>query len=123
MVSNNYEPDDPDTAEKVDFERIKWIKGDLEAGAENFPDPNYERFSNMSPAEMFNLFFDEDVFQFLVDESNNYATYQNCANPNITIEEMRCAIAILILSGYNILPEKKYYWDTEGRAIWETKWL
>ncbi|KAG5861864.1 hypothetical protein JTB14_029292 [Gonioctena quinquepunctata] len=33
------------------------------------------------------------------------------ADPRITASEIRCFIAILILSGYNPLPSKRLYWD------------
>ncbi|KAJ8942557.1 hypothetical protein NQ318_021959 [Aromia moschata] len=45
-----------------------------------------------------------------VDE--NYARFKNHAAPKITFEEMKCAIGILILSGYNPRPGKRFFWDS-----------
>lgn len=32
--------------------------------------------------------------------------------PNLTEDEIKCFIGILILSGYNVLPGRRFYWDT-----------
>nr|CAH7726537.1 unnamed protein product [Callosobruchus chinensis] len=52
-------------------------------------------------------------FQFLADQSNLYAAFKNCKpSPNITANEMRCFISILIVSGYNKVPSKRSFWDS-----------
>jgi hypothetical protein len=57
------------------------------------------------------LFFDADVIDFLVIESNKYAIFKNEPNPSIAPEEMKAFIAILPLSGYIQLPEKRAFWE------------
>ncbi|KAK9744399.1 Transposase IS4 [Popillia japonica] len=93
---------------------IKWISGDLAHTHNNFISPNYEMYKNLSCVEIFELFFDEDIMKFLVEQSSRYALFTNCQDPKISIEEMQCFLAILIISGYNELLGKRYYWDSES---------
>ncbi|RZF47290.1 hypothetical protein LSTR_LSTR009781 [Laodelphax striatellus] len=60
------------------------------------------------------LFFDEELIEHLVTESNKYAVFVNCPHPNITGNEVKCFIGILILSGYNTVANKRLYWDENG---------
>jgi len=45
-----------------------------------------------------------------VSESNKYAIVCNKKDFDITVEVLKCFISILIISGYNSLPGKRYYW-------------
>ncbi|KAB0803706.1 hypothetical protein PPYR_00676 [Photinus pyralis] len=65
-----------------------------------FPLPNYSEYANKSPVELVEMFLDSNIY------------WKNPENPNITLGELRCFIAILILSGYNNLPGKNFYWDS-----------
>nr|CAH7735590.1 unnamed protein product [Callosobruchus chinensis]CAH7735593.1 unnamed protein product [Callosobruchus chinensis] len=66
----------------------------------------------MAPVDAFEKIFDDEVFQFLADQSNLYAAFKNCnPSPNITANEMRCFIAILIVSGYNKVPSSEIDYD------------
>lgn len=49
----------------------------------------------------------------LVKETAGYALFKNHQNPNITKENLKCSIGILIFSGYHALPGKIYYWDSQ----------
>lgn len=88
-----------------------WIKGDLEPTSRDFPEPDYSQYKNMSAVDLFELFFDEDIFQHLTEQTQQYSQYKNEVDPSITNPEIRCFVAILILSVYNLLPSKKMYWD------------
>jgi DNA excision repair protein ERCC-6 len=91
----------------------KWVEGDMQC-AGNFPSvSDYSAYSKLSCVELFELFIDEDLIEHLVAETEKYASFLNCPNPNITSEEIKAFIGILIVSGYNNLPGKKYYWDTK----------
>ncbi|KAJ8971984.1 hypothetical protein NQ314_000442 [Rhamnusium bicolor] len=50
-----------------------WIQGDFEALKKYFPSPDYSAYANMSPVELFELFFDSEVMKMLVDETRNYS--------------------------------------------------
>lgn len=60
---------------------------------------------------MFELFFDNEIINYLVDESQRYAQFINQPDPKISLDEMRCFLGVLLLTGYNELPSKRMYWD------------
>ncbi|XP_025192461.1 piggyBac transposable element-derived protein 2-like [Melanaphis sacchari] len=66
----------------------------------------------MSPTHIFELFFDDEVIKLLITESLNYAVYRSFTNTNLSTDEIKCFIGILILSGYNTLPGRRFYWDS-----------
>ncbi|KAG5865569.1 hypothetical protein JTB14_012749 [Gonioctena quinquepunctata] len=69
---------------------------------------------NLSPIQLFEIFFDDSVFEYLAKQAQIYARFKNEADPGITASEIRCFIAILMLSGYNPLPSKRLYWDSKN---------
>ncbi|KAG5873081.1 hypothetical protein JTB14_010497 [Gonioctena quinquepunctata] len=99
-------------AERLGKIQISWIDGDLIPSPREFPKQS-NRFSNvhLSPVEMFEKFIDDQIVEFLVDQSNKYALFLNETYPKITCDEMKCCLAILILSGYAELPGRDFYWD------------
>lgn len=95
--------------------RRTWIPGTFESNLNKpFPVFNYDKYKDFSLVELFELFIDEDIIDHFVRESNRYATFINCGNPDITANEVKCFIGILILSGYNVLPNRRLYWDSHG---------
>lgn len=50
---------------------------------------------------------DKTVIDFLIQESSKYALFLNCNDLNITPDEIRCFIAVLLVSEYNVLPGEK----------------
>lgn len=93
---------------------ITWINGDIVPTARKFPKPDYSKYQHMSPIDFFEKFFDNEIIQLLVEQSTNYALYLNESNPKISSEEMKCAIAILLVTGYNILPGRDFYWESQN---------
>ncbi|KAJ8939688.1 hypothetical protein NQ318_011735 [Aromia moschata] len=63
--------------------------------------------------DIFEEFLGDDVIGLLVEQSNKYALFCNQPHPNISKEEMKCAIGILIVTGYNELPGRDFYWDSK----------
>lgn len=68
--------------------------------------------NNLSPVELFNLFFDDDLITMIVTYSNQYAAKKNKTG-DITSEEMRTFVGILLLSGYVPLPRRKLFWQSQ----------
>lgn len=88
-----------------------WEQGELCSSLRVLPESNFSIYSDKTAVEIFEFFFHDEQIQLLVDESNNYALFKNLPNPNITCEELRCFLGILIQSSYNVLPNKRLYWD------------
>lgn len=77
-----------------------------------FPEPDISLYREMSAVQLFELFITDDIIDFLTHESNKYAVYKNCPNPNVTHDDMQCFLPILLVSGYDKKPSKKSYWDS-----------
>lgn len=107
-------PNPPSTYQVFSFptvEQPKWTRGNLESNG-TFSKPNYSFYTGMSPTHLFELFFDDEVIKLLITESLNYAVYKGFTNTNLSTDEIKCFVGILILSGYNTLPGRRFYWDT-----------
>ena len=90
----------------------EWIEGDFESCTQEFILPRVPKHEAASIVDFFELFVDNDLIHLLVEESNRYAQSKNYPDPNITEDEIKCFIGILILSGYNQLPSKRNYWES-----------
>lgn len=94
--------------------KITWADGDLFPAPREFPKSDRLRYMNLSPVELFEKFIDDEIVQYIVNESNKYALFLNHANPKITVAEMNyCCLGILILTGYSELPGRDFYWDSQ----------
>lgn len=95
----------------------RWKKKRLEKSnaiyewPENTPSANLE---GMTPTALFNLIFDDDVMEYIVDQTNLYANqvknkplFQTC------VSEMKKFFAILLMSGYCKLPPMHMYWENQ----------
>lgn len=92
---------------------LRWIKNrDIHETNTVFPEQNYSNYRNMNAIELLELFLDDEVINFLVDESNKYALFINSPDPHITLDEMRCFLGILVNSGYNSVPSRRSFWDS-----------
>lgn len=65
----------------------KWIPGDIQPMPRQFPEQDYSRYKDMSPVELFELFFDEDICQYITKQTPLYAQFKNKTDPGITLQE------------------------------------
>ena len=72
------------------------------------------RSSISCPTDSFYIFFDDTFFENLVNETNLYA-FQNDFYLNVSTDEMKTFIALILRSGYFRLPSKRLHWckDTD----------
>lgn len=77
-----------------------------------FPKDNYAMYKNMTHCELFELFFTDELLQLISQQTTTYALFRNCPDPQVSVEELRVFIAILLVSGYNELPSKRSYWES-----------
>lgn len=88
----------------------EWKENDLkvpffvDAGIENEPD-------GKSPVELFECFWDNDMIQQMCSTSVLYAVQSGNTSFQVSEDEMRCFVAILLVSGYNNVPARKNYWE------------
>lgn len=111
VAVRDFIPDEAESFAKIDHTQVDWIEGDFQARPKHFPRFSYQEYKDYTPTEVFELFMDNDIIDFLVSESNKYGLFKNMPDPMISRDEIKCFLAILVNSGYNTLPGKKYYWD------------
>jgi len=73
--------------------------------------------------ELFELFLDDHIFKHMVEQSRLYRVSNNWPDPNISEEEMKVFLGILIVSGYNKFSSKAMFWsegkDLQNQAVYE----
>lgn len=90
-----------------------WKSADLSAPvAQVFPESDFSRYADFSPVELFELFFDPELFLIMVQEIQNYAAFKNIQDPNVSVGDLKCFLGVLTVSGYNKLPGARFYWQT-----------
>jgi hypothetical protein len=86
-----------------------------------FPEANYTRFKGLSPLDLFDLIFDKDLLEIIATKSKEYSVAMFGNLVNITAEEIKTFLAILLLSGYNKVTDFKLYWsnseDTKNTLV------
>lgn len=91
-----------------------WVDGDLQKPlfAEwtgSFPMP-LTFSSSTHPLDFFELFITKEVIDDIVRNTVTYAASQN-RTLTLSSSEMYTFVGILFLSGYNILPRRRMYWE------------
>ena len=66
-----------------------------------------------SPAEIFELIFDEEMLSLLMEQSILYARQNNRHDFSCTIAEMKTFIGFLLFTGYHKLPREDMYWSLD----------
>ena len=84
-------------------ERFKW--NSHPADASRLPD---------NPMDLFQLFFDEDVLEMIVEYSELYARSKGNDTFSTTPDEIRAFIGILLVTGYSPAPRRKFYWSRDS---------
>lgn len=98
------------SAKKKIRQIYQWVKDDLRPIGDHFDEEVYE--SQESPQQLFLNFFDEDLIQMIVTESNRYAQQRN-RKSNIENFEVKSFIGVLLLSGYVQVPRRRMLWERE----------
>jgi hypothetical protein len=105
----------------------QWKIADVPEGRDtrkNWPDVQPPRFlrEHRTPTELFEMFFDDEVVQHIMACTVQYATRDKGEHGfDIDIHEFKVFLAILLISGYVILPRRTMYWerssDCQNEAI------
>jgi len=88
----------------------KWTKGNaMQYVQSTFGTPDYSKHSGFSPVQLFELFWNDNLMEYLLDETKKYVLFKNNSDLSLNINDIKCAIGIRILSGYNEKPGKRFY--------------
>ena len=77
-----------------------------------FPEGDYSKYRDFSSAELVELFFDDSIIDHIIEQSRIYGVSKNWKDIQVSQQEMKVLLAILIINGYNPLPSKAHYWAT-----------
>lgn len=90
-----------------------WKKHDIECEMPEWMYVDTETLSeeNLTPVELFELFFDDGLFDVIVHETNRYASQKN-SELRVTKDEMKVVFGVLLISGYVSYPRRRLFWET-----------
>lgn len=74
-----------------------------------FPEANYSRYRDFSLLHLFELFFDEEVWAMIVDQSIIYANSKGEMSFTMTQKEIKVFFAILLVSGLVHVPSRRLF--------------
>ena len=92
----------------------KWTNKDIPKKQQELLEFENTRASidvNLPPHKLFELFFDDEVINYLCDQSKIYANSKGNFTFHVTLGEFRASLAILLISGYTSLPRRRMYWE------------
>jgi len=96
----------------------KWKKQGLPV--KGFPDkPTKRTFTEpLTSMALFNAFFDDECLEYVVKMTNLYAQREKGKHSFHTdVCEMRLFLAMLLLTGYVILPRRRLYWENSDDVL------
>lgn len=71
-----------------------------------------EKLSGKSPIELFYLFFDDEMLDMIVEQTNIYASQSN-ATFVVEPHDIKRFVGFLFFTGYHKIPEWKLYWSKD----------
>lgn len=99
-------------------EQLNWKKGPSppslllpEPRTQLHDDEQLKLDNSFEPIDYFLLFFDDDILNLIVDESNLYAQKKG-VSLNLDKDDLLKVLGILLLSGYNHVPSFRMYWSS-----------
>lgn len=72
----------------------------------------FNDLKNHTPLQLFELFFDPEMYAHIINETNRYAQQLN-SSFKLDWAHLRRFIGIMILSGYHTLPALRDYWSNQ----------
>jgi len=97
-------------AKKQKLQR-KWIKKDICTVQPRTDAYSVNEDLAATPEAMFEKFFDEELYTMIMERSNTYAL-KHGKTLDVSIGELKCAFAVLLLSGYVNLPRRRMLWES-----------
>lgn len=74
---------------------------------------SFNLLADKSPYELFKLFFDSEMLELIMRETNSYAAQKLNHSFHVTKEDVETFLGIILLSGYHTLPQENLYWCTD----------
>ncbi|KAH8040172.1 hypothetical protein HPB51_009550 [Rhipicephalus microplus] len=108
--SDNQDEEEPPA--KLQKRHVKWDKCDLNSSLPvgDSWEPDSTKETPLTPVDPFEKFFDDEVINLLVENTNIYAQQKNQLL-NVHAGEMKSFLGILLLSGYVPVPRRQMLWE------------
>ncbi|XP_068210548.1 piggyBac transposable element-derived protein 2-like [Palaemon carinicauda] len=105
------------------YKNPKWRRGNLLSSVDCiFPEPNYVKYRDFSPMELFELFFDEEVWSMIVNQTIVYSKSKRETSFTVTKEELKVFLGILLSSGIVPVSSRRLFWKnsplTRNEAVY-----
>ena len=85
-----------------------------------FPESNAAAYRDFSPVDLFELLFDENLIDIIIEKSNLYAHQKNLHETYISEAELEAVFSILIISGYLPLSSIKPFWKNSNVTVYNS---
>lgn len=72
----------------------------------------FEKIKDLTPTQLFYLFFDDSVLDYIVEQTCLYASQKNETSFVFNKTYLKRYLGILLISGYHTLPQIPDYWST-----------
>jgi len=106
------------TARRRKMQSRQWCKEDLDVQWPEFQLPPKNYIGATDPVNLFEYFVDDDICKFLVDMSNNYARVDKGNHGvDISVDQLKAFLWILLLSGYVNVPRWRMLWEVESETF------
>lgn len=95
--------------------KLKWKKKDIDP-VDSTCDVSFTEADQVrSPLEYFKIFFDDNIINNIVDQTNLYSVQKKLVSVNTNYNEICNFFGILIISGIVNMPSYRMYWAQETR--------
>lgn len=105
----------PSTSKSVSIPKTKsynWISRDIKSNFEPWKEMQ-QKTREQSELYYFEQLFNDKIIDLLVQYTNMYISQKNTVG-NVTSDEMKCFIGILLFSGYVVVPRRYMFWEKSG---------
>ena len=85
------------------------------AGLPLFPEPNYLKYKDFNPVQLFELFWDDYLIEtIIVHQIRLYCAFKNAPDINPSVAEVRTFLGILIFCGYSTFSQRwMMHWSND----------
>lgn len=116
---DDYTETDQSDDDEIDWKKVDWTQVPNVANFDNVPlrasvCPPGSPPGNIRPIDYFSQFFDNDIIELIVTQSNIYGAQQQSRNwEPVSVEEIKAFLGITVLMGLKPLPRVDLHWSTD----------
>lgn len=94
-----------------------WLDDDLNINARDIRNVFTKPDKVKDPIDYFTFFFDDEILQLIVDQTNLYSVQRNSESQNLSVDELKSFLGIFVYMGICTLPSISDYWAQDTRVI------